>query len=218
MEKVKHAYVIGLGGGSGSGKTTFAEMLIQYFPNKIACINCDNYYLPHDDLSLVERNKLNYDDPSAIDIDLLVSHLKLLKEGVDVESPVYDFARHTRSNRTKTIECRPIIIIDGIMIYTDLQLRNMIDFKIYMDTDADERILRRLKRDIEERGRTLDSVIDQYKTSVKPMYEMHIAPTKACADIIIQDSLCSGAFDIVKTKIESLIRDNLQEENNHVNI
>ena len=203
-------YIIGIAGGSGSGKSTFAGRLKQAFPEQISLISCDNYYLPHDELTLEERVNLNYDAPYALEIDLMVRHLEALKNGESVQCPVYDFTRHTRSDAVTEIAPRPIILIDGILIFHDPALRACMDLKIYVETDADERILRRARRDMRERGRDLDSVIQQYLATVKPMHNAYVEPTKVFADVILNGGKNERAFILVKTQIDQLLRE--QEE------
>ena len=198
-------YIIGIAGGSGSGKSTFAGRLKEAFPDQISLISCDNYYLPHDELPLEQRAHLNYDAPEALEFDLMVHHLEELKNGKPALCPVYDFTRHTRSDKVTEIEPRPIILIDGILIFHDTALRECMDLKIYVETDADERILRRAKRDMQERGRDLDSVIDQYLTTVKPMHNTYVNPTKVFADIILNGGKNEQAFALVKAQIEQLL-------------
>lgn len=202
----KKTYFIGIAGGSGSGKSTFAKKLKDHFPNDIALISCDNYYLSHADLPLEERKKLNYDSPEAFEYDLMVEQMRDLKEGKAIISPVYDYTLQTRSKKTETIESKPIIIMDGILILSEPELRDVFDLKIYVETDADERILRRLKRDVVDRGRDIDGVITQYLTTVKPMHNMYVEPTKMYADIIINGGLNDVAFDVVKTKILNILK------------
>ena len=201
-------YIIGIAGGSGSGKSTFAERLRDAFPDHISLISCDNYYLPHDDLPLEERALLNYDAPEALEFDLMVRQLGELKSGKAVNCPVYDFTKHTRSDRVTEILPRPIILIDGILIFHDPSLRSCMDLKIYVETDADERILRRARRDIVERGRDLDSVIHQYLSTVKPMHNAFVNPTKEFADIILNGGKNEQAFLLVKAQIEKLLISN----------
>ena len=203
-------YIIGVAGGSGSGKSTFAQRIKKAFPDQVSLISCDNYYLPHDDLTLEERARLNYDAPFALEFDLMVRHLEALKNGQAVQCPVYDFTRHTRSDAITEIEPRPIILIDGILIFHDPALRACMDLKIYVETDADERILRRARRDMRERGRDLDSVIQQYLATVKPMHNTYVEPTKVYADIILNGGKNEQAFILVKTQIDQLLRE--QEE------
>ena len=199
-------YIIGIVGGSGSGKSTFAGRLKQAFPEQISLISCDNYYLPHDELPLEQRAHLNYDAPEALEFDLMVQHLEKLKNGKTALCPVYDFTKHTRSDKVTKIEPRPIVLIDGILIFHDVALRECMDLKIYVETDADERILRRAKRDMQERGRDLDSVIDQYLTTVKPMHNTYVNPTKVFADIILNGGKNEQAFNLVKNQIEQILK------------
>lgn len=198
-------YIIGIAGGSGSGKSTFAARIKEAFPTQVSLVSCDNYYLPHDDLPLEERAHLNYDAPEALEFDLMVKHLEQLKNGQAALCPVYDFTQHTRSDKVTEIKPRPIILIDGILIFHDDSLRNCMDLKIYVETDADERILRRARRDMQERGRDLDSVIDQYLSTVKPMHNTYVKPTKVFADIILNGGKNEQAFALVKAQIEQLL-------------
>lgn len=202
MEK---AFVIGIAGGSGSGKTTFARRLAECFPEDIALVSCDNYYLARHDMPLQERKKQNYDAPEAFEFDLMIRQITDLKEGRDVLCPVYDFTQHDRSDAVVPIQARPVVLIDGILIFVEPQLRQLMDMKIYVETDADERILRRVRRDMVERGRDLDGIIDQYLATVKPMHNAFVEPTKAYADIIINGGMNDAAYDLVKNKIRSLI-------------
>ena len=200
-------YIIGIAGGSGSGKSTFAQRLKEAFPDQVALISCDNYYLPHDELSLEERAELNYDAPAALEFDLMVRHLEALKNGETALCPVYDFTRHTRSNAVTEIQPRPIILIDGILIFHDPALRACMDLKIYVETDADERILRRARRDMRDRGRDLDSVIHQYLSTVKPMHNTYVEPTKVYADIILNGGKNKQAFLLVKAQIAQQLQE-----------
>lgn len=199
-------YIIGIAGGSGSGKSTFAQRLKEAFPDQISLISCDNYYLPHDELPLSERAHLNYDAPEALEFDLMVRHLEELKNGNTALCPVYDFTLHTRSDKVTKIEPRPIILIDGILIFHDQNLRDCMDLKIYVETDADERILRRAKRDMQERGRDLDSVIEQYLTTVKPMHNTYVKPTRIFADIILNGGKNEQAFKLVRNQIKQILK------------
>ena len=198
-------YVIGIAGGSGSGKSTFAKRLKDAFPDHVSLVSCDNYYLPHDDLPLEKRALLNYDAPEALEFDLMVRQLESLKNGQAVKCPVYDFTLHTRSSAVTEILPRPIILIDGILIFHDPALRACMDLKIYVETDADERILRRARRDMLERGRDLDSVINQYLSTVKPMHNTYVNPTKEFADIILNGGKNEQAFLLVKAQIEHIL-------------
>ncbi len=199
-------YIIGIAGGSGSGKSTFAKRLKEYFSDDILLINCDDYYLPHDELTYEQRTSLNYDIPDAIEFPLLVEHIKKLKSGESVERPIYDFGMHTRAQATQRTSPKKVIIIDGILCFTYSELMELLDLKIYVETDADERILRRVKRDICDRNRDIDSIINQYLSTVKPMHALYVEPTKEKADIIINGGLNCEAYDLVKTKIENILK------------
>ncbi len=198
-------YIIGIAGGSGSGKSTFSERIRDTFGTEVAVLRSDNYYLPHDDIPLEARARLNYDAPEAIDFDLMTRHVRELKAGRAIDCPVYDFTCHTRSVETTRMCPTPILILDGILLFTSEELRSMLDLKIYVDTDADERILRRARRDIQERGRTMDSVIDQYISTVKPMHYLHVEPTRAYADIIVNGGFNKIALDLVTSKLRQLL-------------
>ena len=198
---MKSPMLIGIAGGTGSGKSTFADRLLALFPNEITVISYDNYYKPQDHLSFEERIKTNYDCPDALDTDLLVKHLRALQKGEAVDVPNYDFKVHTRKAELTRLKPSPIIIIDGILTFHDERLREMFDIKIYTDADADERILRRLRRDVNERGRDIDGVISQYLGTVKPMHGIYVEPTKKYADIIINGGKNKTALDIVATRI-----------------
>ena len=171
--------IIGIAGGSGSGKTTFAQNLKKEFENDIAVLSHDFYYKNHDELTFEERKKLNFDHPNAFDTNMLVEHLKQLKDGKTIEHPVYSFVRHNREDYTVTTESKKIILVEGILIFENKELRDMMDIKIFVDTDADVRILRRILRDVKERGRSLDSVVSQYLTTVKTMHEQFVEPSKS---------------------------------------
>ncbi len=178
--------IIGIAGGSGSGKTTLALRLKEQFgEDEVRLISHDSYYKRHDDLPFEERCKLNYDHPDAFDNALLIYHLQELKAGRAIDCPVYDYANQNRSDKVQHIEPAPVLIVEGILPFVEPELCAMFDYKIFVDTDADERILRRLVRDVKERGRSLDSVIEQYLTTVKPMHEAFVEPSKRNADIIV---------------------------------
>ena len=198
---MKSPMLIGIAGGTGSGKSTFADRLLALFPNEITVISYDNYYKPQDHLEFEERIKTNYDCPDALDTDLLVKHLRALQEGESVDIPNYDFKLHTRKREMTRLDPSPIIIVDGILTFHDERLREMFDIKIFTDADADERILRRLRRDVRERGRDIDGVINQYLGTVKPMHGIYVEPTKKYADIIINGGKNKTALDIVATRI-----------------
>ncbi len=198
-------YIIGIAGGSGSGKSTFSRRIQDAFGEEVAVLRSDNYYLPHDDIPPSARAHLNYDAPEAIDFALMVEHVHTLQEGRPIDCPVYDFTCHTRAVET-TRMCPPsILILDGILLFAHEELRSLIDLKIYVDADADERILRRARRDVLERGRTIDSVIEQYVSTVKPMHYLHVEPTRAYADIIVNGGFNAIALDLVTSKIRQML-------------
>ena len=177
--------VIGIAGGTGSGKTTITRRLIQSFGEEVSVVHHDNYYKAHHDMPYEERAKLNYDHPNAFDTDLMLRHIRQLKAGKSIQCPVYDYSIHDRTDKTVLIRPTRVIIVEGILIYESLELCREMDIKIYVDTDADVRILRRIVRDVRDRGRSLDSVIDQYLNTVKPMHEQFVEPSKRRADVII---------------------------------
>ena len=179
--------MIGIAGGTGSGKTTITNCLVDRFGGDVSVVHHDNYYKAHHNMSYEERALLNYDHPDAFDTDLLISDIQALKRGETIQCPVYDFSVHDRSDRTETIYPTPVIIVEGILLYAIPELCRELDIKIYVDTDADVRILRRIQRDVQERGRSLDSVISQYLTTVKPMHEQFVEPGKKRADVIIPE-------------------------------
>ena len=178
---------IGIAGGTGSGKTTITKKIIAEFGSDVSVIHHDSYYKAHDDMTYEERCKLNYDHPDSFDTPLLLEHLRALKAGKPVDAPVYDYTVHNRSQETERINPARVLLVEGILIYAEPELCRELDIKIYVDTDADVRILRRIVRDVKKRGRTLDSVIDQYLTTVKPMHEEFVEPSKRRADIIIPE-------------------------------
>ena len=178
---------IGIAGGTGSGKTTLTRRILSEFGQDVSVIYHDNYYKAHDELTYEERAKLNYDHPNAFDTPLLLEHLRRLKAGESVECPVYDYTVHNRSKETVTIRPTRVLVVEGILIFWEKELCDEMDVKIFVDTDADVRILRRIKRDVRERERSLESVINQYLTTVKPMHEQFVEPSKRNADIIIPE-------------------------------
>lgn len=183
--EIMETLIIGIAGGSGSGKTTLAENIKNEFKDEILMLSHDYYYKQHDELTFEERQKLNYDHPNAFDTDMLIEHLRLLKQGVAIEHPVYSFVNHNRENYTVKVEPKKIILVDGILIFENKELADLMDIKIFVDTDADIRFIRRLVRDVQERGRTIDSVINQYCETVKPMHEQFVEYSKKNADIIV---------------------------------
>ncbi len=199
--------VIGVAGGSGSGKTSVTRSIIESFKGRsILMLEQDYYYKDQSHLPFEERLKTNYDHPLAFDNDLLIEHVNKLLNYEAIQKPVYDYAMHTRSNEVISVEPKDVIILEGILILEDERLRNLMDMKLFVDTDADIRILRRLVRDINERGRTLESVIDQYITAVRPMHNQFIEPTKRYADIIIPEGGQNHvAIDLMVTKIKTIL-------------
>ena len=193
--------LIGIAGGSGSGKTTLADKLVECFgSDEVSIIRHDNYYKRHDQLTYEERSKLNYDHPDAFDTDLLCEQLKQLKEWQAIEMPVYDYSQHNRSDQVIVVHPAPVLILEGILIFAEEELCRLMDIKVFVDTDADVRILRRILRDVKARGRSLDSVVTQYLTTVKPMHEQFVEPSKRRADVIIPD----GGYNMVA--LEMLIQ------------
>lgn len=178
---------IGIAGGTGSGKTTITRQLLDRFADNVSVIYHDNYYKAHDDMTYEERAALNYDCPDAFDTPRLVRDLKALRAGEPVLCPVYDYTVHNRSDRTILIKPSPVVIVEGILILQDPRLCELLDIKLFVDTDADVRILRRIMRDVRDRGRSLESVANQYLETVKPMHEMYVEPSKRMADIIIPE-------------------------------
>ncbi|HLQ88175.1 uridine kinase [Enterococcus cecorum] len=199
----KKPIIIGVSGGSGSGKTSVSRAIFNNFPNhSIMMLEHDSYYKDQSHLSFEERLKTNYDHPFAFDTDLLIEHLEKLLNYETIEKPVYDYVAHTRSTETVIQEPKEVIILEGILILEDKRLRDLMDIKIYVDTDDDIRIIRRIKRDMIERGRTLDSIIDQYLSVVKPMYHQFIEPTKRYADVIVPEGGENHvAIDLINTKV-----------------
>ena len=199
----KKPIIIGVSGGSGSGKTSVSRAIFNNFPNhSIMMLEHDSYYKDQSHLSFEERLKTNYDHPFAFDTDLLIEHLEELLNYETIEKPVYDYVAHTRSTETVIQEPKEVIILEGILILEDKRLRDLMDIKIYVDTDDDIRIIRRIKRDMVERGRTLDSIIDQYLSVVKPMYHQFIEPTKRYADVIVPEGGENHvAIDLINTKV-----------------
>ena len=184
MEK---SLVIGIAGGSGSGKTTLLKNIIGTFGPAITVISHDNYYKRHDEMTDEERCKLNYDEPTALETDLMVRQLQQLRSGQEILCPVYDFTVHNRSDETILIKPERVIIVEGILIFENEDLRNLMDIKVFVDADADIRICRRIKRDVNKRGRSLESVIMQYQETVKPMHEKYVEPSKKYADIVVPE-------------------------------
>ena len=179
--------VIGVAGGTGSGKTTLVKALMNRFGENVTVLSHDNYYKQHNELTYEERAKLNYDHPDAFDTDMMIEHLRLLKQGVAIDCPTYDFTVHNRAEGILHIEPEKVIVVEGILIFQNLELCREMDIKIFVDTDADVRLCRRIRRDVRKRGRTIESVIEQYLTTVKPMHERFVEPSKKNADLIVPE-------------------------------
>ncbi len=177
--------VIGIAGGSGSGKTTLMKNLVKRFGDNVAVLSHDNYYKAHDELPFEQRSKLNYDHPDAFDTEMMIEHLGILKSGRPIECPVYDYTVHNRSSEVTIVEPRKVIIVEGILIFESKALCDLMDIKIFVDTDDDVRLIRRIRRDVAKRGRSLDSVLNQYLDTVKPMHEQFVVPSKKNADLIV---------------------------------
>lgn len=200
--------IIGIAGGSGSGKTTLAQNIKDYFNDQVAILCHDYYYKSNSGIPLEERKKLNYDHPNSFDTELLIEHLRELKKGHKIEHPVYSFVEHTRLDETVEVEPKKVIIVEGILIFENRELCDLMDIKVFVDTDADVRILRRLLRDVKERGRDLDSVVSQYLSTVKPMHEEFVDPSKKRADIIIPEGGANVvALNMLLEKIKNVINE-----------
>ena len=184
---MENILVIGIAGGTGSGKTTLMDNLIAKFKDDVTILSHDNYYKRHDELTYEQRCLLNYDEPAALETDLMARHLELLRQGQAIDCPVYDFTVHNRSDKTIPIVPKKVIIVEGILIFENQPLRDLMDIRIFVDTDADVRLCRRIKRDVQQRGRTLESVLKQYQDTVKPMHEMYVEPSKKYANIIVPE-------------------------------
>lgn len=198
--------IIGIAGGTGSGKTTVALRVQEAAPGKtVQIIHHDSYYHDNSHLSLKDRAKINYDHPNAFDTDLLVEHLKMLKRGETVDVPVYDYSIHSRLPETRRVEPADIIFVEGILVLESSALRELMDIRLYVGVDADERFIRRLQRDIHERGRTVESVIEQYMTVVRPMHNQFVNPTKKYAHLIIPEGGHNQvAIDLIASKIQAI--------------
>ena len=205
MNCQKDCMLIGIAGGTGSGKSTFTNRIKKQFGDDVTVIYHDNYYRRRDDIPIEERKKINYDHPDALETDMLIEHIKQLKAGKSVVCPVYDFSVHNRSDKTVVIKPSKVILVEGILVLQNPELCDLLDIKIFVEADADERILRRVLRDVEERGRDLRGIIDQYLTTVKPMHYRFVEPSKAKADIVINSGLNDVAYDIVSTKIQAYL-------------
>ena len=203
---MENILVIGIAGGSGSGKTTLMNNIVSRFSEDITVLSHDSYYRRHDDMTYEERCQLNYDEPAALETELMVRHLDQLRNGEAIDCPVYDFTVHNRSDATQRIEPSRIIIVEGILIFENEALRDLMDIRIFVDTDADIRLCRRVKRDVNKRGRSLESVLTQYQETVKPMYEKYVEPSKKYAHILVPEG---GKNTIAQEFIISLLEKHL---------
>ena len=204
---MENILVLGIAGGSGSGKTTLMNNIVARFQEDITVLSHDSYYKRHDDMTYEERCQLNYDEPAALETELMVRHLDLLRSGQAIDCPVYDFTVHNRSSETTRVEPRKVIIVEGILIFENPQLRDLMDVRIFVDTDADIRLCRRVKRDVNKRGRSLESVLTQYQQTVKPMYEKYVEPSKKYAHILVPEG---GKNTIAQEFIISLLEKHLE--------
>ena len=204
---MENILVLGIAGGSGSGKTTLMNNIVSRFSEDITVLSHDSYYKRHDDMTYEERCQLNYDEPAALETDLMVRHLELLRRGQAIDCPVYDFTVHNRSDEVVAIKPSRIIIVEGILIFENEALRDLMDIRIFVDTDADIRLCRRVKRDVNKRGRSLESVLSQYQETVKPMYEKYVEPSKKYAHILVPEG---GKNTIAQEFIISLLEKHLE--------
>jgi uridine kinase len=204
---MENILVIGIAGGSGSGKTTLMNNIVSRFSEDITVLSHDSYYRRHDEMTYEERCQLNYDEPAALETELMVRHLDCLRNGEAIDCPVYDFTVHNRSDATQRIEPSRIIIVEGILIFENEALRDLMDIRIFVDTDADIRLCRRVKRDVNKRGRSLESVLTQYQETVKPMYEKYVEPSKKYAHILVPEG---GKNTIAQEFIISLLEKHLE--------
>lgn len=205
-EEVKEKpIIIGIAGGTGSGKSTFTNRLKEKFGDRVTVLYYDNYYKAQDDLPFEERKKMNYDHPSAFETELLLEHLRELKNGHVIYCPVYDYKKHNRSDEVIEVHPSRIILLEGILVLADERLRRMMDIRVFVDADADERILRRVQRDVKDRGRDIENIVDQYLTTVKPMHYLYVEPTKMYADMVTNSGKNDVALDLMATKIQSIL-------------
>ena len=204
---MENILVIGIAGGSGSGKTTLMKNLVQQFQGDVAVVSHDNYYKRNDHMTYEERCQINYDEPAAFDTDLMVQQLQQLRQGENVLCPVYDYTVHNRSDETVEIQPKRVIIVEGILIFADEALREQMDIRIFVDTDADVRLCRRIKRDVNKRGRTLESVLTQYQQTVKPMHEKYVEPSKKFAHLVVPEGGKNYvALDMIVDRIQRHLR------------
>ena len=212
VNNMKNILVIGIAGGTGSGKSTLMEELVHRFGDEVTVLSHDNYYRRRDGISMEDRQKINYDEPAALETDLMAKHLDQLRRGETVECPVYDFTQHNRSDRTMTLVPKRVIIVEGILIFENKELRDLMDIRIFVDTDADVRLCRRIARDVNERGRTLESVLDQYQTTVKPMHELYVEPSKKFANTVVPEGGRNFvALDLILSRIQKHLTETERE-------
>ncbi|MBR5229322.1 MAG: uridine kinase [Firmicutes bacterium] len=205
---MKDVIVIGIAGGTGSGKSTLINRIKEEFSDSITMLSHDFYYKRHVGISFEDRKKLNYDHPEAFDTDLMIEHVKELTQYREIQRPVYDFTIHNRIDETVTVKPAKVIVVEGILIFENKELRDMCDIKVFIDTDADVRIIRRIIRDVEERGRTLESIVSQYLTTVKPMHEQFVEPSKKYADLIIPEGGYNRvALEMLNERIHALLKE-----------
>ena len=201
--------VVGIAGGTGSGKTTLMKNLMGRLGDEVTVMSHDNYYRAHNDLPYEERCKLNYDEPAAFETELMVKHLEQLKRGEAVDCPVYDFTVHNRSDQVVHLEPKSVIMVEGILIFENKPLRDLMDIKIFVDTDADVRLCRRIKRDVNKRGRSMESVLQQYQSTVKPMHDQYVEPSKKFADLVVLEGGKNlVALDMIMNRVQRHIEAN----------
>lgn len=206
-ETVLKSIIIGIAGGSGSGKSTFTNRIKKAFTDEVTVIYHDNYYKCNDGVPMDERRAINYDHPEALDTQLLIEHLKSLKKGETAECPLYDYSVHNRKEETVSVKPAKVIVVEGILVLENPELRDLFDIKIYVEADADERIIRRIIRDVNQRGRYIEDIANQYLETVKPMHYIYVEPTRSMADIVINSGMNDVAFDLVKNKIENILEE-----------
>jgi uridine kinase len=205
---MKDAIIIGIAGGTGCGKSTMIRKIKEEFNDEICILSHDFYYKQHNDITFEERKKINYDHPNAFDTDIMIQHIRELAKGNAIDRPVYDFTIHNRVDDTVRVEPARVIVVEGILIFENKELRDLCDIKVFIDTDADVRIIRRILRDVNERGRTLDNIVEQYLTTVKPMHDEFVEPSKRYADIIVPEGGFNRvALEMLNERIHALLRD-----------
>jgi uridine kinase len=207
MPEHSPALIIGIAGGSGSGKTTVAQTILQRVgPDRISFLQHDSYYKDLSGLPAQQRAEVNFDHPNSLDNEMLIQHIIMLRDGQKVDVPIYDFSTHSRTDKTFTVQPRPVVLVEGILIFAEPELRRLFDVKIFVDTDSDVRFIRRLQRDIIERGRTTESVIKQYQSTVRPMHLEFVEPSKRYADVIIPEGgFNAAALDMVVARVETML-------------